>query len=398
GHRGDPRALRGARGPEDRRGGRDRRDPREVAAPDLAADRPRGIARLRVLDSQGACPPGRNGRGGFRKRPRGLTRAQRPRHRRGLPARRRHPDVPALLHGRPRARAGLRGDRRDPLALVLAPVAWQAVARHVRAARARNLRAGLIAAAAAATVLLFLVSRGKWSDPIIDSGREWIVPDALARGQLLYRDVVYWFGPFTPYFQAFFLRILGSDFGSLVVSGVVASAATVAALFLALRRVTDRLSAVLTSVLAVPALFFMPNAGGSILGMGYRIWHAAGFGLAAIAVASGAGGGGRRRMVAAGALAGLSGLCRTEWGLVILAAVLLARLRLGRPRTAVAGAAMAVLSYAAVFGVTLLFFIAVAGADAVVRDGHVLLTGLPEETRRFLLAYSGIGNWRVGIL
>src|SRR5262249_36229857 len=50
------------------------------------------------------------------------------------------------------------------------------------------------------------------------------------------------------------------------------------------------------------------------------------------------------------------------------------------------------------FGVALLFFIAVAGADAVVRDGHVLLTGLPEETRRFLLAYSGIGNWRVGIL
>ena len=54
----------------------------------------------------------------------------------------------------------------------------------------------------AATAALFLVSRGLWSDPLIDSGREWIVPDALARGELLYRDVAYWFGPFTPYWHA----------------------------------------------------------------------------------------------------------------------------------------------------------------------------------------------------
>ena len=63
-----------------------------------------------------------------------------------------------------------------------------------------------------ATAALFIVSRGKWSDPLIDSGREWIVPDALARGDLLYRDVVYWFGPFTPYFQAAFMRLFGSSY------------------------------------------------------------------------------------------------------------------------------------------------------------------------------------------
>jgi len=262
--------------------------------------------------------------------------------------------------------------------------------------RPRRLAVLAVPVAAAATVVLFLVSRGKWSDPIIDSGREWIVPDALARGELLYRDVVYWFGPFTPYFQSLFLRVFGSSLASLVLSGAVASVGILAALYFALRTLTDRAMSLLTTILAVPALLFMPNAGGALLGMGYRIWHAAGFGLAALALACREGKGGRRRMAAAGALAGLSGLCRTEWGLVILAAVLLARVRLRRKKGIAAQLGFALLLYAAVFGGVLFFFVAVAGRDAVIREGHVLLTGLPEETRRFLLTYSGIGDWKAG--
>jgi len=87
--------------------------------------------------------------------------------------------------------------------------------RHVTR-RKRRIAAIGAAALVLASVGLFLVSRGKWSDAIIDSGREWIVPDALARGDLLYRDVVYWFGPFTPYFHAAFFRIFGSSFSTLV--------------------------------------------------------------------------------------------------------------------------------------------------------------------------------------
>src|SRR5690349_20924591 len=88
----------------------------------------------------------------------------------------------------------------------------------------RPLSRGIfISISIAATILLFLVSRGKWSDAIVDSGREWIVPDALARGDVLYRDVVYWFGPFTPYAHAALFRIFGSSFQTLVLAGVVAS-------------------------------------------------------------------------------------------------------------------------------------------------------------------------------
>ncbi|HZI67356.1 MAG TPA: hypothetical protein VFF17_12395, partial [Thermoanaerobaculia bacterium] len=131
--------------------------------------------------------------------------------------------------------------------------------------RSRFAAAAGVGAFAAATVGLFLVSRGKWSDALVDSGREWIVPDALARGDLLYRDVVYWFGPFTPYFHAAFFEVLGSSFRTLVVAGIAGSIGVLAALHFALRAVTGKREALAWTALAVPVLVFMPNAGGSIL-------------------------------------------------------------------------------------------------------------------------------------
>ncbi len=258
------------------------------------------------------------------------------------------------------------------------------------------LAAGL--AVAAASAALYLVSKGLWSDALIDSGREWIVPDALARGELLYRDVVYWFGPFTPYFQAAFLRAFGSGFAALVVAGAAAAAAILAVLHAMLRRVAGRRAALAWTALAIPALVFMPNAGGALLGMGYRIWHAAGFTLAAVALASRPPGR-RPALVAfgAGACAGLAGLCRTEWGLAAAAAVVLAGiLRAHRAGEGARLAAIGLAGAAAVFGAGLGLFLWRAGAGPVLIDGHVLLTGLPPETRHFLIAFSGLPDWRRG--
>ncbi|HYB54371.1 MAG TPA: glycosyltransferase family 39 protein [Thermoanaerobaculia bacterium] len=260
----------------------------------------------------------------------------------------------------------------------------------------RTARRGGPALFLALTALLWVVSRGKWSDPLIDSGREWIVPDALARGALLYRDVVYWFGPFTPYFQAGFFRLFGSSFSSLVAAGLVTTAACAAALYLSLRRVTGRREAALWCSLAVPALFFMPHAGGSILGMGYRMWQAAAFALLAVSAAVPA----RGRvgvLVFSGALAALSGLCRTEWGIAAACAVLLAVARSRGERGAVPRTVAALSGFVLVFGAVLGSFLVAAGPRAVLEDGHVLLGHLPDETREFLVAFSGIRDWRRGL-
>lgn len=252
----------------------------------------------------------------------------------------------------------------------------------------------------AATIALFFVSRGKWSDAMIDSGREWIVPDALARGDLLYRDVVYWFGPFTPYFHAAFFEVLGSSFRTLVIAGLVGSVGALAALYLALRSVTRPLDAALWSCLAVPVLVFMPNAGGPILGMGYRIWHAAAFSLAAIVAATGVPAARRpiSRLILVGTLSALAGLCRTEWGIATLLAGMAAMLT--RPqslRHTVVNVAWTLAAFLVLFGGVLGAFCVMAGWNAVVNDCHVLLTGLPEETRVFLLKFSGVQDWPSGL-
>jgi Dolichyl-phosphate-mannose-protein mannosyltransferase len=260
-------------------------------------------------------------------------------------------------------------------------------------------RAAAAAALASAAFALFVVSRGKWSDPLIDSGREWIVPDALSRGELLYRDVVYWFGPVTPYFQAAFFRIFGSSFATLVFAGAVIALATLAALYAVVRAVTDRRSAILWTALAIPALVFMPNAGGALLGMGYRIWQAAAFALASVALAARPPKGrGVARAFAAGLFAALAGLCRTEWGLAAIAAAALACLLRTRRRARGARHALAAtLGFVAAFFTGLGAFVLWAGSNAVLRDGPVLLLGLPAETRQSLAILSGRLDWKAGI-
>ncbi len=262
--------------------------------------------------------------------------------------------------------------------------------------RDRVRAAAVSSVVALATLGLYVLSRGKWSDPIIDSGREWIVPDALARGDLLYRDVVYWFGPFTPYFHAMFFRLFGSGLRTLVSAGIVGAAGVLGCLHLALLRVTGRREAWGWTVLAVPALVFMPNAGGAILGMGYRMWHAAGFGLLAVSLASGRVP--RRqafRSAGAGLCAALAGLCRTEWGLATLASVLLAAFLRRRRGNFFLEALLLVASALLPFGAVVLFFVALGGAQTILYDAPVLLVGIPVETRASA-GISGFSGWRTG--
>ncbi|MBC8647759.1 MAG: hypothetical protein H7X85_11375, partial [Thermoanaerobaculia bacterium] len=234
---------------------------------------------------------------------------------------------------------------------------------------------------------------------MVDIGSEWIYADTLARGGLLYRDVVYWFGPFTPYFEAGFFRLFDSSFQTLVLAGVVGSLAAFAALLTALRRGTDRRSALLWAAIAVPALIFMPYSGGSILGMGHRMWHAATFSLLAGGVVSRRDFARRPALAAlAGALCALSGLCRTEWGLATLGAcvlgVILRRPRAGHAwKSASILGGVAVLSWVAVVGL----FVISAGPESVLKDGQLLLAALPPETRRFLWKFSGISQPGRGI-
>ena len=214
---------------------------------------------------------------------------------------------------------------------------------------------------------------------------------------MLYRDVVYWFGPFTPYLHAGFFAVFGSSFGTLTLAGIVGSAAALAALFACTSLVAGRRAAFLWTAIAIPLLVFMRYSGGGILGMGYRMWHAAAFALAACAVAFS-----RRpsaaRAAGAGALVGMAGLCRADWGL-LAAAALAAGLALAGPgaRDAARRIAIVVATAAAVFALGMLPFVAAAGLSAFRTESFALLVGLPAQTRASALAWTGADRWPWGV-
>src|SRR6185369_10093471 len=54
-----------------------------------------------------------------------------------------------------------------------------------------------------------------WPEPVIDFGRELYVPWQLAQGKVLYRDIAYFNGPLSPYFDSLIFRIGGASLMSL---------------------------------------------------------------------------------------------------------------------------------------------------------------------------------------
>lgn len=84
---------------------------------------------------------------------------------------------------------------------------------------------------AAAFAHALAVSWRKWGDLLGDTGRELDLPRRLAEGQLLYRDVRFFFGPMAPYVNAALYRLFGVHLDVLVWAGIVSAALMCAALY-----------------------------------------------------------------------------------------------------------------------------------------------------------------------
>lgn len=68
---------------------------------------------------------------------------------------------------------------------------------------------------------LLKVSWFKWGSLVIDTGRELYVPLRILSGKILYKDIMYIYGPFSPHFNALLCLIFGIHLRSFVISGVL---------------------------------------------------------------------------------------------------------------------------------------------------------------------------------
>ena len=94
------------------------------------------------------------------------------------------------------------------------------------------------------------VSWQRWGNPLVDSGRELNVPLRLIRGEMLYSDVGYIYGPFSPYLNAFLYRVLHPSLWVLWGRGIVSTLLILALSYWIARQIAGRFPATL-SCLAV---------------------------------------------------------------------------------------------------------------------------------------------------
>jgi hypothetical protein len=119
---------------------------------------------------------------------------------------------------------------------------------------------GAIAIAVAALAMLGW-TWGTWPDPLVDFGRQRYIPWRLAEGEVLYRDIAYYNGPLSQYFNAICFRLFGSSLRTLVLCNLSLLALLIALLHFALCQVARRAAAAAACTIFVLLFAFAQYSG-----------------------------------------------------------------------------------------------------------------------------------------
>jgi hypothetical protein len=135
-----------------------------------------------------------------------------------------------------------------------------------------------------AGAIAFVQSYRGWLDPIIDSGRDLYIPEQLRLGAHLYRDILYYYPPLTPYLLAGVTAITGSSLGPYIAIGLVTALLTAIAIWLIVRPLAGELAAAaalliffsfsMAGVGGWGSNYFFPYAHAATLAMLFFLWAA----------------------------------------------------------------------------------------------------------------------------
>src|SRR5262249_24316066 len=70
-------------------------------------------------------------------------------------------------------------------------------------------------------LLMLAASWQRWTQPLIDHGREMNLPARILAGERIYSDVQFLYGAFAPSFNAFLYRVFGINLSVLKTAGAV---------------------------------------------------------------------------------------------------------------------------------------------------------------------------------
>ncbi len=112
---------------------------------------------------------------------------------------------------------------------------------------------------AVAALVMVWWSWAKWTDPMIDFGRELYTPWQLLQGHVLYRDIMHFNGPLSPYVNALWFKIGGVNLWTLIYANLAITAVIVALLYTLLKEISGRLGATVGCLLFVTMFAFAQN-------------------------------------------------------------------------------------------------------------------------------------------
>jgi hypothetical protein len=102
---------------------------------------------------------------------------------------------------------------------------------------------------------------GTWPDPIVDFGRELYVPWQLTQGKILYRDIAYFNGPLSPYFNAAVFEIFGVSLRSLEIVNIILLAALTWMIWHLWRLIADEFTATIACIVLLCVFSFLRLSG-----------------------------------------------------------------------------------------------------------------------------------------
>ncbi len=250
-------------------------------------------------------------------------------------------------------------------------------------------------ALAALFVLLLAASWQRWTQPLIDHGREMNLPTRILAGEQLYADVQFLYGPFAPYFNAFLYRVFGVHLATLHASGAVCAALILLMIYWLARQLMSAWEAALAAglVLVICALkstanYVQPYAYAALYGLVLALG-------ALICTVRYAQGRGARWLGWAGVCTGLALISKPEIAVAALAAAGVALLlgSLSARRVLWRDAALFVLPVIAIGGGAYGWILSRVPWRVLVEDNHILFSQMPPQLIYFNRHMSGLAQW-----
>jgi hypothetical protein len=261
------------------------------------------------------------------------------------------------------------------------------------------MKSPLVRSPQSAIIILFLVmlaaSWQRWTQPLIDHGREMNLPARILAGERLYNDVQFLYGPFAPSFNALLYRVFGIHLSVLKAAGAVCAILILLVIYRMARLLMSEWESSLVVGLALvmcalksTANYVQPYAYAALYGLVFSLGSL----LATVNYIKTRA---NWRLVMAGSLAGLSLISKPEIALAGLAAGLAALIveSFAERKPQWLGAAFFSAPVAAIAAVTYAIILSRTPLRILLDDNHVLFTAMPPQLIYFNRHVSGLAQW-----